>query len=195
MQKIPENVKIVLKSLIPLLIAIILFVIVGNFGFTKISDIRSRISKAERDQKILTQKLDILRNVEANGEAMSNIAVAALPDSNPSLSVISQLKTLAGMNGVILSEIKAGASSTGSGIYPVSITFNVSGSRAQINSFITGIDKFAPISVVERIKIIAPFRFAPLLEILAEIWEQSKAANDGFKLFEDFLNDYASDKE
>jgi len=48
---------------------------------------------------------------------------------------------------------------------------------------------------VSKVGKMEPVVFKAILEVLTEIWEKSKAANDGFKLFEDFLDDYASADE
>lgn len=154
MQKIPENIMSVIKVFLPLLAVILLFVIVGKFGFGKISNIRSQIAIAQKEQKILSQKLNVLTNVAATGEQFSNFAVSALPDSNPSLSVVSQLKILAGGDGLVISEIKSGSpASNATGVSAVNVSFNVFGSRVQIESFINKISTIAPITIVDKIKI------------------------------------------
>ena len=154
MQKIPENVMSVIKVILPLLAILLLFVIVGKFGFGKIANIRTQISAAQTEQKVLSQKLNILTNVAATGEQFSNIAVSALPDSNPSLAVVSQLKILAGTDGLLISEVKSGSpANDNTGLSAVSVSFNVIGSRIQIESFINKISSIAPITIVDKIKI------------------------------------------
>ena len=152
--KIQENVIMVIKAVVPFFIVIILFAVVGQFGFGKIAGIRDQISTAQSDQKILSQKLDILKNIQSTGAQSSNLVASALPDGSPALSVISQIKILAGSAGVTLSEVKAGASAVDTtGLSAVNITFNVAGSRTQVESFINLVSSFAPVSVVEKIKI------------------------------------------
>lgn len=154
MQKIPENVMSVIKVVLPLLIVIVLFVIVGKFGFGKISGIRTQILAAQTEQKVLSQKLSILTNVASTGEQFSNLAVSALPDSNPSLAVVSQLKILAGTDGLVISEVKSGSPANDTtGLSAVNVSFNVIGSRVQIESFINEISTIAPITIVDKIKI------------------------------------------
>jgi Tfp pilus assembly protein PilO len=154
MIKIPENMLTVLKAFLPLLVVVILFIIVGQFGFGKISDIRSEIETAKSDQKILTQKLDILRRIEGNGEQSSNLVVTALPESNPSLLVTSQVRILAGKNGLTVGSLKASSPAAGTtGLSSVNISFNIMGSRSQIETFIKEVGSIAPITIVDRIKI------------------------------------------
>lgn len=146
---------IVVRALLPLLVVVILFVVVGKFGVGKISDIRNQIGSAAADQKVLSQKLDILRRIESNGAQWSNTVVAALPDSNPSLSVMSQIKVLTGMNGLAISEVKAGSPAVDTaGLSSVTTSFSVTGPRSQIESFVGSIASFAPITIVDKIRII-----------------------------------------
>jgi hypothetical protein len=152
--KIQENVLIVIKAVVPFFIVIILFAVVGQFGFGKITEIRDQIALAQSNQKVLTQKLDILKSIQSTGAQYSNLVVAALPNASPALSVISQLKILAGNQSVILSEVKAGTSTADTtGLSAVNISFNVAGSRGQVEAFINAINSFAPIAVVDKIKI------------------------------------------
>lgn len=155
MQKIPENAKSVIKVALPLLAVLVLFAIVGKFGFGKISDVRGQVAAAQTEQKVLNQKLNILTNVAVTGEQFSNLAVSALPDSNPALAVISQLKILAGTDGLLISEVKSSAPiEDPTGVSVVNVLFNITGSRVQIESFINKIGSIAPITIVDKIKII-----------------------------------------
>jgi Tfp pilus assembly protein PilO len=154
MLKISEKMTVAVKAISFLVVVIILFVILGQFGWGKISEIRTKIAGAQNSQKNLTQKLDVLRSIKVKGLEYSNLSVLALPDSNPSLSVMSQLKILAGTNSLGITEIKVGspvAASTGLSL--VNISFNVMGSRTQVESFVKGINSFAPITIVDKIKI------------------------------------------
>ena len=171
MLKIPENVVVVFKTVFPLVIIIILFIVVGEFGFGKIGEIRAQVSAAQINQKILTQKLDILKNISGTGAASSNIVASALPSSNPALSVISQLKILAGNSSLVLSELKAGTPTADpQGYSTVSLTFTIVGSRLQVESFLNSTTSFAPLTIVDKIK-------------LSEISSGSAMANISVKSF------------
>jgi len=63
------------------------------------------------------------------------------------------------------------------------------------NFSIGNIDNQKFLQCVSEVNTLRPIAFQAFLEVLTEIWEQSKAANDGFKLFEEFLDDYASAEE
>jgi len=152
--KIQENVVIVIKAILPILIVVVLFVIVGQFGFGKISQLQGQISSAQNNQSVLNQKLDILRKVAVTGAQSSNFAVAALPDGNPALLVLSQINILAGTQALALNNLKSGTPSIDStGLSTAEIAFDVLGSREQIETFLGDIASFAPITVVDRIKL------------------------------------------
>lgn len=149
---IPENIKQTTVAAIPLLVVIILFVLVGNFGVSKVKNIQAEVKTAEISEKTLTQKLDILKTLseEVPKTALVNSAV---PGSNPSLAVIGQLKNVAIINTVILSSIKANSGSTDpSGLNIVSISFNAMGARSQIFSFLNDLSKIAPITTITSVK-------------------------------------------
>lgn len=152
--KLPSDYKAIINSTIPLLGAIILFIIAGSFGISKISDIRSQISQAQSDQNSLRQNVNLLQAVTANAQTLSNAAVIALPDSNTSLAVFSQLKNLAVLNTLALTNMRAGASQSGSGgLSRVDVSFDVAGGLDQTIAFLKGIPGLAPIMVVTSLKI------------------------------------------
>lgn len=154
MEKISENEIVILKSVVPLFAIVILFVLVGQFGFGKISDIRNQITKANNDHATLIQKLNILDSLSQNGAQIPNSVSAALPSDNPALLAMAQIEILAQSQGLILTQLKVSGPGTDvSGLSVVAITFNVVGSRAQIESFMTKINTFAPITILDKFSI------------------------------------------
>jgi Tfp pilus assembly protein PilO len=153
--KIPENVMIAIKAISPLIIIVILFVIVGKFGSSQISKIQLQIESARKDNAVLSQKLDILKEVVNIGTDSSNYAVAALPDSNPVIQVLSQIQILAGSQSITLSQLKSGSPAIDptTSLSTVNISFNATGPTSQIKTFLNSINSFAPITIVDKIKI------------------------------------------
>lgn len=152
---LPESVRETIVAGTPLAVVIVLFVLVINFGVPKVTGIRSQISGAQTLNATLTQKLGILQSFAQN-PAINNVnaAVTALPKTNPSAVVISQLKNAISCCGVILSNIKSGASSAGSSAFQVTNTnFQVVGPRDGVISYLKSIELIAPISVVSSVRI------------------------------------------
>jgi len=151
---IPENIKIIITSAAPLTIVLILFLITGSFGIGKVTDLRSQVDTASSQQNTLNQKLNILQTVSPSLSSSSNLATTALPSDNAAILTISQLKFLASTNSVTLSGTKSGAAVIDStGLSRVDITFDVTGTRPQVITFLKSISTIAPISVVDNIKL------------------------------------------
>ena len=153
-KNIPENIRLALNSILPLVVVLILFVIVGRFGFAKISEVGDQVAASQKDQAVLTQKLELLSTLGETAAAGSQLTAGALPDTNPALIVISQLKGIAGQSGIVIANVKAGAEAKdSSGLSRVDISFEAMGPRAQIIAFAKSVDQIAPITLVDKIKI------------------------------------------
>lgn len=154
LESIPENVKSILTAFLPLLFIVILTYFVGSFGFSKISEARNNVAKAQRDQTVLQQKLSILGNVTGDlGNQAASVAVA-LPDTNPSVLVISQIRTLGSKNSVDISNLKSGGEvEDPSGLLRVDISFDATGGRIPVLNMIQALSGVAPISLVDKIKL------------------------------------------
>lgn len=154
MVKIPENVSIIIKAIIPLIVVVVLFFFLGGIGFTKISEVQGQISKAKSDQLMLTQKLDLLRTVSVDGVKDSNVVTNSLPDSSPALLVTSQLRNLAAGSGLILSSIKSQIDLGDTDLKSVTVSFNISGEKSVVQSFLSNISTIAPITILNKVKIV-----------------------------------------
>lgn len=153
-KNIPENIRIIIVSSAPLAITLILFLIVGNFGISKLKDIRSQVSQSESDRAALTQKLTLLQTVSTTLGNSPDLATNALPSGNSALLSISQIKNLGFSNSLLLSNIKAGSEVKDlSGLSRVDISFEVDGTRGQIISFLKAIGTIAPLTLVDTVKL------------------------------------------
>lgn len=152
--QLPENIKHIINSSLPLVISIFLFILVGNFGISKILEIRGQINQASADQNVLSQKVTLLQSVQTTISGSSNAAAVALPDSNTTLAVLSQLKNFGIINGTVLNNIKAGSPAQDpTGLSRVDISFDISGTPDQVATYLKGLSGLAPIMVVGSIKI------------------------------------------
>lgn len=149
----PENVKFVLGAVLPTFGIIVLSIIVANVGIGKLSSVRSQISTHERNIATLNRKMEVLTSVRDIVSGNATAVAVALPDANPSLVVLNQLKILAAANSVTLTSIKSGAEiQDSSGLSRADITFEVQGGKGNVVNFIKGISTFAPISIVDQVK-------------------------------------------
>jgi Tfp pilus assembly protein PilO len=153
-KKLPENVKFILSAVLPTFAIVILALIVANIGLGRISDMRRQISTSQRNVATLTEKISVLTTVQNVVADNASVVAIALPDSNPSLAVLNQLKSLAATNSVVLASIKSGAEiQDASGLSRSDITFEVQGGKGEVVNFIKSISTIAPISVVDQIRL------------------------------------------
>ncbi len=153
-ENVPEKTKLIIKSVLPLVVILILFIVAGKFGISKIIEVQAQIAESERNRTILTQKLALLKSIAQTVAEDSGAAVSALPDKNPSLIVISQLKKIGAASGVIISGIKSASPvEDTAGISHVAISFEIAGDRSQMISFVKTITNIAPITLLDKIKI------------------------------------------
>jgi hypothetical protein len=154
LKDVPENIKQAMAAAIPFLVVVVLFIVVGNFGISKVAGLRSQIALANSQQATLTQKLNILQSLSTVAAQGSIFTTAALPDSNPSLLISSQLKVLAGTTGVVILSIKSGTAGVdASGMSRADIAFTINGGRDQVISFLKGISSIAPVTLIDKISL------------------------------------------
>lgn len=154
-KNVPKKIKVVISAVTPLFALVILSVFAFKIGLGKISEVRAKVAAARSDLNVLQSKLNILKEAQSSVAASSNLATIALPSENPALSVISQIKSLASQNGLLVENVKSGSETKEtSGLFRVDVTFDVNGPRTQIFLFLSAISNIAPISAVEKVKLI-----------------------------------------
>ncbi len=151
---LPESYKEIFKVVIPFIVIVVLFVVVGKFGVSQVIGLRSQISDTQTAQTILTEKLSILQSLSQS--SVDNVAsvTAALPGTNPSLISIYQLKRIAAKNGINIADIKAGSSAVDtSNLSFVNTSFVATGTKEGVMFFLNDIEVLAPITKIDKVKI------------------------------------------
>src|SRR3990167_3041567 len=142
--------------IVPIILLIVLGILTGlavRVGFSRIGAQRDDIAAARRDENTLSQKESVLRDVQGTVPTYVNTVAASIPEKNPALSMISQLRALALTNGIILENIKIGSAVPGEGLFNVDITFGLEGTPVQVVSYLNSIKNLAPVSTVEKAKV------------------------------------------
>lgn len=151
---LPESLRQTITVAAPLLVVIVLFLLVGNFGVSKILGVQAEIDSAQKSEKTLTQKLSLLQTLSTDAVLRVNVVGSALPDTNPALTLISQLKNVALANGVFMTTIKSsGGSANTTGLNEANISFSLEGTRDQIFTFLTAVSGISPITIVNNVSI------------------------------------------
>lgn len=149
---IPPNIQILIyPSLILTALAILSFVVI-NFGLAQISKQSQAVSEAKVNEKILAEKEATLTEVSATVAKEAASVSLALPEENPALAILSQLKLLALSKTIVLSNIKVGVGSQEENLLRVNISFNANGQDINVLDFLSSIKNISPITTIEKIK-------------------------------------------
>lgn len=133
--------------------SVILFVFALRIGVSKISEQRKTIGEETGTQRVLQQKESFLREVETQVSDFVDASSNAVPEKNPALAMVSQLKNLALIQGLTLTSFKIGSESQTPGTSYVELTFGVDGTTPNVLGFMQSLTTVAPVSTVEKAKI------------------------------------------
>ncbi len=150
---IPANLRVFLTPTITILVLIVLTILVVKIGLPLITKQNSALSTASANEQILTQKEGLLRDVSATVTKDAESITLALPEKNPALVTISQIKSLATSKGVLIKNLKVGSGAEEQNFSRVEVAFDADGSLANVMDFLNSIKTISPISVVEKVKI------------------------------------------
>ena len=147
------NVSAILIPSVYLLVSIILFVFGAKMGIAKISEQSSSLNEARKIQGVLQQKESLLRQIEPEISSQVDVLANVVPEKNPALIMISQLKNLALVSGVTITTFKIGAQNDTGVVSFVDLSYDADGALSSIIPFLNTVKTLAPISTIETAKI------------------------------------------
>jgi hypothetical protein len=134
------------------LILISLFLYVGNTMYGKILGQISEINSLKRDNQILQNKVEGLKNYQTVSFPDSEVLLSALPKENPALLMMSRIKKIAEEFSVVVtgrttsfSEIEK------SGTFSSKISFAIEGDVKSLMNFLLKFSEVAPISTFDTV--------------------------------------------
>lgn len=149
---IPASIRIILTPSLILLALIFLVVAMVKIGLPQIGKQSQALSNAEKNERILAQKEATLRDISGTVLSQAESASVALPEKNPALITLSQLRLLAGNSGVILKNIKVGTGAEEASLFNVGISFDAEGPLSSVLDFLGSVKNISPITSVQRVK-------------------------------------------
>jgi len=151
---LPPNIQVFIVPM-ALLVALAFFSFIAfKFGFSKISEQRGKLEEAKKNEIVLSQKESVLRQIQGQVPAYVDTVAMVVPEKNPSLMMITQLKNLSLAKGLTLGDIKVGSEvGKGTTLSGIDIQFDVDGAMPNIIDFLTSTKTLAPVSSIERAKI------------------------------------------
>lgn len=151
---LPLGVRTLLIPAGLLSVLVLVFAIGIRIGSAQIGQRRTNLVLLQKNRGILTAKRDLLTDIAPEVTARANLVTVALPGKNPALSAISQIKNLAGANGVFISGFKIGiGAQAGAKATVTEIGFEAAGPVGSILSLVSGIKKMAPITHIDRVEL------------------------------------------
>lgn len=168
---LPPNVEVMVVPIILITVLIILSILAAKIGISKVNSQREKLAVAQKNETIFRQKQEILQEVQGEVLSLADLSTSAVPNKNPALAVISQLKILASSRSVVLSNLQVGSKSgTEKGMSKVDIGFDVDGDFSSVLDFLQDTSKIAPISQIEKIEINQTVGVTRANTTLASFW-------------------------
>lgn len=149
--QVTETDKQIIKTIGPLLVVIIIFIFAGKLIIVQITNVMKKISDENKIKSVLTEKLKTLTSFSMSSSGFADIALAAMPKSNPSLPVMYQLKILSSKYQLVLSNLKASVDENITNIMSLNSSFEVTGAKEQVFLFIRAINTIAPMTFVQKV--------------------------------------------
>ncbi len=141
------------------LLAVLSLVFVGTkVLFDNISGLNASLGENRKTENSLQNKLTSLQAISPKVTADSQAAIAALPESNPALFVVSQIRSQSRSLGLTLNSFSfggiAGSTILNKGLSSGEITFEIGGSYKNIAALIDSMKNSAPLVRFDSIKIL-----------------------------------------
>jgi len=150
---IPASVTVIALPFIYVVILVVISYIAINTGMSKISQQKSNLAKSKKTESVLRDKEQTLQEASVVITPYVDYSTQALPDRNPSLAVISQVKTLGLEKDVELIDMAvSGFSEATKGISSAGMTVGITGDLDKTVDFIKSTKLLAPIIVLDMIE-------------------------------------------
>ena len=152
-KSLENNLKVISLPLLMFFGSIVLFALVANFVGGKITSILSEYERLRRPTVTLTAKLNSLSVNETRVSDFIQNLTAALPPSNSSLLLVSQIRGLVSANLLYIENLKVTNLILDQELNHADVGFDVEGSAASVFSFVAQTSSLAPLNKVARLKL------------------------------------------
>lgn len=146
--------KILIKPVIFLISVVLILTVTIFIGINQISSLISKTNESKAVEVALNQKISILQKVTEVISGDTTFLDVVIPSKAAVLYGLSQIKNQAAINGLLVSNIKTGASVPDKNeIFKNQISFDVEGNAASVYNFLGSFSKILPLMNIEKIKI------------------------------------------
>jgi hypothetical protein len=151
---VSPNIKALGLPMVILLVLLFLSLISYRIASSKLSIQNTELKNAKIDEKVLESKKNILTQIEGQIGSYADTVALALPDKNPVVTMVSQIKNLAAVKNISLNDIKGGSESPPQGdLSYIDINLTAEGPIFAVVDFLKSLEGIAPLSTLERAKI------------------------------------------
>ena len=131
----------------------LIFVFAIKTGINKISSQRAQLKTLQRTENTLLEKENILKEAQTDILTHFRFSGIALPNENPSLVTLVQIKNLAAGFLLPLDEIKISGTGLGEGASNIGFSFKVLGDLEQIILFLKDTSTLSPITTIDKVEL------------------------------------------
>jgi hypothetical protein len=160
--KLPKNrligpsIKILIGPVLIICMMIVLSFVSIKTGYKQINLQLENLRSYQKTERILEEKIFILRQIQEGVLEYTNTSVSALPEKNPAPVIISQLKTFSANSSIFLDKIQlgGGASASEDGVFKGKLEIEAENveEAVMLVSFINTLSKILPLLTIDQVE-------------------------------------------
>jgi hypothetical protein len=150
---ISPNISMLAVPILYLIILIVVSVFSIKTGYGQIIKQRADISNAKKIESVLNEKLITLQDAQGFIAKYVDPVSFAMPDKNPSLLILSQMKQIIQQRPISLTDLNLSKGSGTASTNTIALSFNVVGSVNDVLSLYQDMTKLAPLMVFDNFDI------------------------------------------
>jgi hypothetical protein len=143
---VPPNVKVMFLPMIYIIILLVVSIFAVRTGLDRIGKQRRELKAVQKVENTLMEKEAELRSSVSVNPPLVTPATMALPDTNPALMVISNMKALTATRAVSIQDMRFSSGASGDAeLNGLRVTFTINGEFDEAVNFMTDVKTYIPI--------------------------------------------------
>lgn len=148
------DTRVIILPGIYLLVLVVLYYIVVKTGLEKFAVQRRDLQNSKKIEATLLDKYNTLSQAQSQIEPFLTPSTYALPEKNPALMIIGQLRNQTETKGVSMEDFKIGSTlASGKEVSELTVGFQTTGDFFQTMEFLNGLKDVSPIITVEKLRL------------------------------------------
>lgn len=153
---IRPNIKVLFVPFILAGFLLLLSLVVVQNTYTRVSAEIKKLNESEKAESLLQEKVNLLQEMSPIVISQTDQTVIALPEKNPSITMLIQLNLLAEKYSLTFANKEAGSHTKfQEDILKTPISFSVGGNLDQLLFFVNEIKTVAPLSTIDEMNVTA----------------------------------------